>query len=217
MNREFRLKMYRTCGWIAVATLIITGCAGARPVIEIGGYNFEFEGRTYRIESVNPSSGVGYNVLSVKEGDRNVALGLDRDQDGFLDGIVEGEISLQRARVIYNAGISEGERLGRIKSKVLTQEYRTVVGQHTCILVTYELAIGDVFNRLTLVNTYYAPVEAILLDQGADGQLDLIEQGEREMEYYQSIYDQVIENGLTYGKVAKIQGKYQVIRNSDRP
>lgn len=204
--------MYRTCGWIAAATLIISGCAGARPVIEIGGYNFEYEGQTYRIESVNPNKGVGYNVLSVKEGERNVALGLDRDQDGFLDGIVEGEISLRRAREIYSAGISDGERLGRIKSKVLTQEYRTAVGQYTCILVTYQLAIGDIFNRLSLVNTYYAPIEAILLDQGADGNLDLIERGEKEMEFYQAIYEQVIENGLKYGKVAESQGKYQVIR-----
>ncbi len=212
MNQEFRFIKRESCVWILIASFLLTGCAASRSVIEIGGYDFEFEGRTYRIESVNPSTGVGYNVLAVKEGDRNVALGLDRDQDGFLDGIVEGEITLSRARVIYNTGIAEGERLGRIKSKFLTQEFRTNIGQYTCKLVTYHLAIGDVFNRLTLVSTYYAPVEAVLLDQGADGKLDRIEQGDREMEFYQSIYDQVIESGLTYGRVAKIQGKYQVIQ-----
>jgi hypothetical protein len=195
-----------------VSALAVAGCAARRPFIEIGGYYFEFEGRTYRIESVNPNSGVGYNVLAVKDGNRNVALGLDMDQDGFLDGIVEGEITLLRARVIYNAGIAEGERQGRIKSRVLTQEYRTTVGQYTCILVTYHLAIGDIFNRLSLVNTYYAPVEAVLLDQGADGRLDRIEQGDRELDFYQAIYDQVIQNGLTYGRIANVQGKYQVIQ-----
>jgi hypothetical protein len=32
------------------------------------------------------------------------------------------------------------------------------------------------------------------------------------MAFYQSIYERVIEKGLTYGRVEKIQGTYQVIK-----
>lgn len=202
---------YMSCGWITVAMMILLGCAASRPVIEIGGYYFDFEGKTYRIESVNPTSMVGYNILALKEGERNVVIGLDKDQDGSLDGVVEGKISLQRAKEIYRAGIAEGERLGQVKSRILTQEYTTIINQYTYTLVTSHLAIGDVSNKLTIIAAPYAPEVAVLLDLDADGKLDRIDKGNKELEYYQSVYNQVIERGLMDGRVTQIEGKYQVI------
>ncbi len=195
----------------ALALAILTGCAARRPVVEIGGYYFDYEGRTYRIESVNPASKVGYNILALREEDQDKVLGLDYDQDGMLDGVVEGMISLDRAIRIYSAGIAEGERRGVVRSRFQTHEYRVVIDDYTYVLVTYQLALGGVFNRLTILTAYYAPEEAVLLDLGADGKLDTIETGDRTLEYYQALYDRVIDQGLRYGRVEKIDGMYQVV------
>ncbi len=204
--------MKRLCGvWVAVATIMLAGCAASRPVIEIGGYSFEFQGSTYRIQSVNPTSKVGYNILARREGDRDVVLGLDYDQDGVLDGVVEGQLSLQEASRVYGEGIAEGERLGIVRSRVQTQEFRTVINQYTYVLVTYHLAVGDVFNKLTILTEYYAPEVAILLDLGADGRLDTIEKGDKDLEHYQSLYEQVLQRGMQFGRVVKAGGLYHVL------
>jgi hypothetical protein len=195
----------------ALALATLAGCAARRPVVEIGGYYFDYEGKTYRIESVNPASKVGYNILALREEDQDRVVGLDYDQDGMLDGVVEGMISLDRAIRIYSAGIAEGERRGVVRSRFQTHEYRVVINDYTYVLVTYKLALGDVFNRLTILTAYYAPEEAILLDLGADGKLDTIENGDGDLEYYQALYDQVIDQGLKYGRVERIDGMYQVV------
>jgi len=203
--------MYKNGVRIVAAAMVLLGCAANRPVIEIGGYDFDFEGETYRIASINPSSMVGYNILALKEGDQHVTMGLDKDQDGILDGVVEGVISLRKAREIYQAGIAEGERLGRVKSRVLTQEFITVINQYTYILVTSHLALGEVSNKLTVLAAPFAPEEAILLDLDADGRLDRIEKGRWDLEHYQDVYDQVIERGLMSGRVIQSGGKYLVV------
>jgi hypothetical protein len=204
MNRPYGV-------WIAVASMTLASCAAARPVIEIGGYYFESGGATYRIQSVNPTSKVGYNILALKEEDRDVVLGLDYDQDGVLDGVVEGQLSLREASRIYGEGIAEGERRGIVRSRVQTQEFRTVINQYTYVLVTYHLAVGDVFNKLTILTEYYAPEEAILLDLGADGKLDTVEKGDRDLEHYQTLYEQVLRRGLQFGRVVKAGGLYHVL------
>jgi hypothetical protein len=197
--------------WIVVASMILAGCAASRPVIEVGGYYFVSGGSTYRIQSVNPTSKVGYNILALKEGDRDVVLGLDYDQDGVLDGVVEGQLSLQEASRVYGEGIAEGERRGIVRSRVQTQEFRTVINQYTYVLVTYHLAVGDVFNKLTILTEYYAPEEAILLDLGADGRLDTVEKGDKGLEHYQALYEQVLQRGMKFGRVVKAGGLYHVL------
>lgn len=203
--------IYKSYGLVVVASMILVGCASRIPVIETGGYYFDFEGKTYRIDSVNPESMVGYNILALKEEEQNVVVGIDKDQNGSLDEVVAGNVSLQKAREIYLAGIADGEKQGRVKSETMTQEYRMVVDQYTYSLITYKLAVGEIFNKLIITNNYFNREEAVLLDQGADGRLDKIEIGERDLEHYQSIYAQVIERGLTYGRVKKSNGTFQVV------
>jgi hypothetical protein len=195
----------------ALISLLITGCAAGRRVIEVGGYDFDFEGQTYRIDSVNPRSEVGYNLLTRREGDESVVLGLDYDQDGSLDGVVEGQVPLERARQIYIAGIVEGQRLGRVRSKVQTEEFRIVINDFTYIVTTYKLALGTVFNKLTIMTAYYAPEVAVILDLEADGRLDTIEKGDQMLSYYQGLYEQVLDRGMRLGRVERIEGIYQVL------
>ena len=202
---------FRAITWMVPAVLALTSCAARRPVVEVGGYYFDYEGRTYRIESVNPASKVGYNVLALREEGQDRVIGLDYDQDGILDGVVEGMITLPRAIEIYTAGIEEGERRGVVRSRIQTYEYRVIINNFTYVLVTYKLALGDGFNRLTILTEYFAPEEAVLLDLGADGGLDTIEKGTRELEHYQSLYDQVLDHGRRYGRIELIDGMYLVV------
>lgn len=197
--------------WFVFTAAILAGCASTRPGISAGGYSFEFGDSTYRIESMTPRARIGYNTLVLREGERSVVLGIDKDQNGSLDEVVQKGMALEEAQRIYTAGILEGEKQGLVRSRTPTKDFTIVINDKTCILSTYILTHGEIYNRLTILSSATGGKESVLLDAGSDGRLDKIEKGDGNMEDYQTLYDKVIERGLTYGKVERSEGRYVVI------
>jgi hypothetical protein len=202
--------MKRALKAAAVLTILTAGCRTAGPKVEIGGYSFNYEGKEYRIESVTPSYSEGYNILSLRDGDKLVVKGIDKEQDGQLDELLVGNISLDDARTIYREGILEGERRGYLKKRTFAREYKTTDPLNDFILATYILATGEVYNKLTISNNQNFGDTSVVVDQDADGQIDRIESGFESVSTYQKYYSEVLERGLKDRKIVKSGKRYIV-------
>ncbi len=184
-------------------------CRTTQPLIHLGGYDFDYQGQEYRIESVTPTYREGYNLLLQKEDQEVVFMATDREQDGEMDIVNTGDLSLEEARTIYRAGIREGYRRGYIKARTFGREYKTSVDISNYVLATYVLAMGDIYNKLTM--TDISREEAVLIDDDADGVLDTIEKGVYDLKYYQEHYRIVLNRGLTARKIEKKDGRFLVV------
>jgi hypothetical protein len=179
-------------------------------MIYVGGYDFDYSGETYRIESVTPNFREGYNLLLQKQGEKVIFMATDREQDGVLDQVNTGDLSLDDAASIYLEGIRYGHRRGFIKDRVYTREYKTSVDINNYVLMSFVLAMGGVYNKFYMRDL--SRRESVLIDEGADGVLDRIEKGNRELGYYQTHYKVVLLRGIHARKVVKIDGRYLVNR-----
>jgi hypothetical protein len=202
--------MKRTSFAVAVLAVWIAGCQSSGPKVEIGGYGFTYQGREYRIESVTPSYSEGYNILSLREDDKLVVKGIDKEQDGQLDELLVGKISLDEAKTIYHEGIREGERRGYLRKRTFAREYKTSDPLNDFVLATYILATGEVYNKLTISNKQVFGDPSVVFDEDADGQIDRIERGFEALSAFQKQYDNVLERGLKDRKIVKSGKRYIV-------
>jgi len=196
---------------VSTAFLVFLGCRSTGPVIEIGGYSFNHEGKEYRIESVTPNYVEGYNILFRKDKDELVLRGIDKQQDGILDEVVVGKLSVEQANAIYQEGIREGERRGYIKKRSFAREYKASDQMTEYVLATYILVVGEVYNRLTIFQRMSFQSEAVVTDSDADGILDNIEKGPGTLGSYQKIYRMILEKGMHEKKVVKQDKRYLVV------
>lgn len=199
-------------GCLAFATMLaVWGCGPKGPQVEVGGFFFNYDGLEYRIESITPNYSEGYNILTRREGDRLVLKAIDKEQDGRLDEVVAGNISLEKAQAIYREGILEGERRGYIKTRTFAREYRTSDGVNEYILATYVLATGEVYNKFSIIKkSLVNPPVDVVIDQNADGTIDKIETGREFLSYYQNLYTNIIEKGLKEKRMLKSGKRFLV-------
>ncbi|MBN1893013.1 hypothetical protein JW906_00885 [bacterium] len=202
--------MNRATG-LAVVLVMALGCSSFRPVIRVGGYTFRFEGHEYRIESVTPNYMEGYNMLTRLDGEKVDMKAIDREQDGRIDEVTVGRIRLEEATRIYQAGLFEGERLGHVKKRNLSREYRGSDSSYEYILTTYLLARGESYNQLILFSRQNFRMKSVLVDFGMDGKIDRIEEGSLSILEYQKLYRRVLERAEQDKKVVLTNGCYLVV------
>lgn len=195
---------------VAILLLLLTGCGRQGQRIEVGEYIFRYEGYKYSIRSVTPNFVQGYNILTRTEQGKIIFKAIDKEQDGILDEVAIGDISLDSARMIYEAGIDVGNRQGHVQRKTYAREYsRRLLGK-TFVLVSHILALGDVYNRLVIKGI--DKNEEIVVDLMSDGMLDKIEQGDKPLEEYQRFYRLVLNEGLKEKRISKIEGQFFVTK-----
>ena len=197
---------------LTVVLLFLCVCARRGNIIEIGGYTFQYQGKEYRIQSVTPTHSEGYNILSLREQDTLIFKAIDKEQDGRLDEVMIGYLSLEEAEIIYNEGIAEGERRGYIRKRTFAREYRYKDDFRNYILATYVLVSGEIYNKLIIMDrsTFRSQVEVI--DSDADGKLDEVVEGTESLGTYQKMYQFVIDKGSQVNRVRKENGKWIVIQ-----
>ncbi|MFQ6112923.1 MAG: hypothetical protein ACE5NG_02410 [bacterium] len=215
-----RICLAVTLAWslclVVVISTIIHGCGSSatlRRNSTVGRISFDFNGRTYSIESVNPKSKsqLGYNLLVRREGQTILFKAVDKEQDGLLDELVIGDVSLEKAQEIYLEGLVAAETHGSIKKRDFPRVYRTSDELNRYELRTYILKLGEVYNKLTITKADGLKEEIVVLDLGADGTLDEIEKGQESLGHCQQLYSEVLDRGLKEKKVAKTDGMYHVV------
>jgi type 1 glutamine amidotransferase len=109
----------RRCAALLLGPLLgalLLGCRTADPEGAVDRFRFAFEGRDYEILGVDGSDR-GYNALVRREGDRLVLSAADTDQDGRLDTLLAGALSLPAADRIYADGIRQALAAGLYRER----------------------------------------------------------------------------------------------------
>lgn len=197
---------------LLISMLLLAVCARRGNIIEIGGYTFQYQGKEYRIQSVTPTHSEGYNILSLREGDTLVFKAIDKEQDGRLDEVLIGNLSLKEAERIYNEGIAEGERLGYIRKRTFAREYRYKDDFRNYILATYVLVSGEIYNKLIIIDRSTFRAQAEVVDSDADGRLDDVIEGTDSLATYQKMYEYVLDKGRQANRIRKENGKWIVVQ-----
>lgn len=198
-------------GAFLLLSVMIFSCVKRGNIVEIGGYAFHYEGQEYRIQSVTPTLSEGYNVLSRREDEKLVFKAIDKEQDGVLDEVMVGNLMLDEADAIYKEGLAEGERRGYIKMRTFAREYIYKDDLRNYMLATYVLAMGDIYNKLTIVDRSVFKTRVVVIDRDADGILDEVEEGSETLGTYQKMYILVLDMGSRVNKIHKINGKFVVV------
>jgi len=204
--------MKLSLGLITIVFLLgLNSCSSSSEIFE--DYSslliFSHEGKDYKIMGFSPEETQGYNLLILDDGNDILIKCIDKQQDGILDEVIIGDISLDKANKIYKDEILTAVSNGTITQKYFENYYITSNKKNMFELRTYVLADGDIYN-IFAVKPINDDVTYILRDLLADGSLDYFEEGEGDLKLFQSFYDEVMQKGIHNEKILVLKGTYHV-------
>ncbi|HEX9972232.1 MAG TPA: hypothetical protein VGD14_09195 [bacterium] len=184
---------------------IICGCAAQKSQIRVSQYRFNLADETYRIRSISAKDkSESYNEVI---GEKFIAA--DYDQDGVIDTIVLGEVSLNQAQKIYDYGINGVTKENKLR--ILNpgiDRYMHEKNDFQLEIRSFRPMNAQPFNEFKITDNrpIVRPEVIILVDQNADGILDEVLKGSVALEKYQPQYDEMIASGLEKGDLIKVNG-----------
>lgn len=202
-------------GLVLVIALVMAGCATTQEVPTRHVYHFQRGTQGYEIVSMARITGEGANYLVEREGGKIRMSARDDDQDGVLDAMVTGEMSLHDANEIYAYGIGQAQQAGRTAIHLTTRVYTAERDGRNYMIKTYLTPQGLAYNRFFAQgdNGAYA---VVVVDRDADGRLDEIESGDGDLVALQQAYDLLIDDGMKAGCVHLRDGSYIVEQEPER-
>ena len=174
-------------------------------------FKFYIDSEEYLIIGYPAKDAEGYNLLIGKENNGVILKCIDKQQDGILDEVQEGKISLDEANKIYKQGITMAESEGRIKKKDFERYFKISTDDYYFEIRTYILISGECYNIFSAVENLTKST-SILLDEKADGLLDNFLEGDGDLKEYQSLYAMVLQKGIEANKMQIRNDIYQVIK-----
>jgi hypothetical protein len=196
---------------ILISLFIVMGCASTEPKFESSKFEFQFENEMYEIIGLVSSDGESLNDLVLRDDREIVFWARDDNQDGSMDRIMRGEISLERANEIYRAGIRLADEQGKYEQKPHPRTFEFVEDQYIYTLVS---VLGDSENSYNLLSVFNVEtkVEVKMRDSNRNGQLDEDQFEHEEYIQWQRLYERVLEKGLDQRKVQQTEeGTYIVL------
>lgn len=186
----------------------VVGCGSTKTERTQFQFTFQYDGAEYLIISVVVSSDGGHNFLTRREDGELVFSAKDEDQNGVLDTILVGNMSLASANHIYARGIELARNQGRYREIPGTRifEYRMLGSVYVVQSLTPD--VGQFLNRFTYFNSYRT--EIICMDDDADGVLDRIQHGLADLEVSQELYETVLKVGVQRGLIRAVDNRYVV-------
>jgi hypothetical protein len=191
------------------AGLFLANCSTTDNIPRKAMFPFEYEDETYQIVSISSSSGEGMNILLKVQNDTSVFRILDQDQDGLLDVVQHGDITLNEANEIYTFGIIEAKDAGKIRERERERLYQYSEDHHYFKVQTFGL-YSDVFYNRFIVGNVRLGIEESFLDINADGVLDKAEYANQSHKDVQPYYHKVLQKGMENDRILVSNDKYIV-------
>lgn len=184
----------------ALLCLSVVGCSTTRPEPARHAFSFEHQGQTFDILSTDARMGEGGNVLVRREAGRFVFRAVDYDQDGLLDELMLGDLTLEEANEIYLVGIETARRRGKFGVRTPLRVYESQDGRYSIQSnVNGPSAWCNRFTRHALVEQH----AFVALDVDGDGRLDRIQEGTVALESAQTHYESVLDEGVRSGRIER--------------
>ena len=166
-------------------------------------------GNEYTIMSFLSTDAIGYNVLMREENNKIIIKGIDKQQDGELDEVQDGDISLADANKIYADGLAAAKELGMLTEKNFQRFYNFSDKIYDYEIRTYILAHGDNYNLFAAKKKTRNDI-IIIIDEKADGKLDNFQQGSGDIINFQALYEEVLKHGIVSKRVVNTDKVYLV-------
>ncbi|MGB5896072.1 MAG: hypothetical protein WBG58_17995 [Ignavibacteriaceae bacterium] len=196
---------------ILVIGISLTHCASSTDIQ--GDYSsilkFYSGGNEYTIMSFLSTDAIGYNVLMREENNKVIIKGIDKQQDGELDEVQEGDISLADANKIYADGLAAAKEMGMLKQRDFERYYNFSDKIYDYEIRTYILAHGDNYNLFAARKKIGNNV-IIMMDEKADGLLDNFQEGSGDIIKFQALYEEVLRQGIINHRVVNADKIYLV-------
>lgn len=166
-------------------------------------------GNEYTIMSFLSDDAVGYNILMREENDRVIIKSIDKQQDGELNEVLEGDISLAEASKIYADGLAAAKEKGMLKERKFERFYNFSDKKYDYEIRTYILVQGDNYNLFAVKEKAFNNI-IIIIDEKADGSLDDFQQGSGDIIKFQALYEEVLRQGIVSNRVVNVDKVYFV-------
>ena len=206
-----QLKNYILQVLILVIIIGLTHCASSSHTQ--GEYNrilkFYSGGNEYSIMSYLSNDATGYNILMREENDKIIIKSIDKQQDGKLDEVLEGDLSLADASKIYADGLAAAKEMGMLKERNFERFYNFSDKIYDYEIRTYILVQGDNYNLFAAKEKGFNNV-LIIVDEKADGLLDKFQQGSGDIIKFQALYEEVLRQGMVSNRVVNVDKVYFV-------
>lgn len=194
---------------LVIAGLFLASCSSTDKIPRKAMFPFEYENESYQIVSISSPSGDGMNILLKIQDDTSVFRILDQDQDGLLDVVQHGDISLDEANQIYMVGISEAQNAGKIRERDRERLFQYSEDHYYFRVQTFGLYSDVYYNRFVVGNVRLG-IEESFLDVNADGVLDQAEFANQSHKDVQPYYHKVLQKGLEKDRIIISNDKYVV-------
>ncbi len=193
--------------------LLVLSCSSTKDIPVRGEFTFEFNNEPYEIISVSAPSGEGYNYLIKKEEGKSVFRSLDTNQDGMIDLIQYGSISIDQANKIYAYGIQTAIDQQKFKARESQRIFTFTQDNREYTIQTFGYYI-DVLYNMFLITNLKTGYDEVFFDMDADGELDTIEKSDRSLEDVQELYQRIIQAGENKNLIEYRHGKFIVLISS---
>jgi len=196
---------------ILLVTIGLTNCASSTDTqSEYSGIlKFYSGGNEYTLLTYLSEDATGYNILMSEENDNILTKSIDKQQDGKLDEVLEGEISLDDANKIYSEALAIAEEKGILKKKNFQRFYVYSDNIYDYEIRTYLLVKGDSYN-LFAAKKKIGNEFTIIIDDKADGLLDSFQEGSGDIGEFQALYEEVLRQGMINHRVVNADNFYLV-------
>src|SRR6056297_1960228 len=196
---------------LLISLFVVMGCASSEPRSESSKFEFQFEEKTYEIIGFTSSDGESLNDLVLRDDREIVFWARDDNQDGAMDRVMRGEISLERANEIYRAGIRLADEQGKYQQKPHPRTFEFVEDQYIYTLVSVVGDSEDSYNLFAVYNVE-TKVEVKMRDSNRNGQLDEDQFEHEEYIQWQRLYELALEKGLDEGRIQQTEeGTYIIL------
>ncbi len=200
---------------IILITFLNFNCATTQETSRKSVFSFSYNELPYQVVSLNTSTGEGTNILYELVDSESDLIARDINQDGTIDVVVRGSMTLEECDEIYKAGIQTAKQSGNYRERTPSRKYEWDLAEYTLSVSTYIPNI-DHINNVFLIRLNADETEHIYTDIFGDGVLNSTEKGLIGIERAQQLYEMTLLRGLDEKKMIFENGTYYVQEQRSR-
>lgn len=210
------MKLISTLTSILVTSVLLSACASTSEIEFSSAFTFEFEGNQYEIlgHTVSNDEDTGSNDLIKRQNGRVVLWFRDMNQNGILTNAIIGDLPLEEANRIYQAGINLAIEKDRLKEREYDRRYQVTDGRYHYEIISAWIESPETYN-LFIVTNINTEVSFQIRDMGRNGMLDDPDFSELANASYQEDYTNILLRGVEEGRIEFDGETYTVKRKRE--
>ncbi len=195
---------------LIVATALNINCASTKDTSRKSVFTFSYKQQQFEIVSLSTVSGEGTNIIkALNEDNSSEQIARDLNQDGTIDLVIKGSLSLEEFDYIYKTGIRIAQLSGKYTEREPLRRFEWQHEQYNLVVSTYLDSIDEIKN-VFYIQLQADMTEHIYTDFFSNGKLDALEKGTINTERAQQLYEMTLLKGLDENRITFESERYIV-------